>query len=240
MLAVSRSRTTFPRRFTGIIHGTTEDSSCRYGRMALVICLSRNEFIVNPFLRHTRRIWVVTNSSKTCQATATGGCLLVLLMTDPRSNGPHLTRRRGFINFGNARRRHLHEGLAGCLSCGRRGISAPRRRRISAKAPMPSKSMWRMNTHSGSSASGEMRPYLMPIYSPSSSHSLNHAVMGSLAGISHYILRMCDSTVKHTYRFLRRSFHACLERLECQLEFIGRREVYGIVKSLVSAVCQRV
>src|ERR1043166_7061007 len=83
----------------GIIQGTVTDSSLRTGRTAFVRCLTRKELTVKPRFLQTRRIWVVSVSSKMCQATAGGDCVLVLVMTGP-SSAPHFTRRSGLRRFG--------------------------------------------------------------------------------------------------------------------------------------------
>src|SRR5438034_3085159 len=99
--------------------------------MALVKCLSKKELTVTPDLRQTRRIWVVACSSKTCQATAGGGCKPAL-SGGPCSSGCNSTRRRGRKYFGRDRTTARQEGEAGYLIWSRRSSSAPLRRRISA------------------------------------------------------------------------------------------------------------
>src|ERR1043166_6300506 len=111
----------------GIIQGTVTDSSLRNGRTAFVRCLTRKELTVKPRFLQTRRIWVVSVSSKMCQATASGDCVLVLVMTGP-SSAPHFTRRSGLRSLGRTRRSESHEGGDGCLICGRRGRGGPLRR----------------------------------------------------------------------------------------------------------------
>ncbi len=165
--------------------------------MALFRCFRRKEFTVKPSLA-TDSSGSATWSArhKAAHATAGGGSKLAFV-GGPCSSGLHFRRFRGVKYLGTSLRNHSHDGSDGYFICAKRGTDAPRRRRISAKPPIPSTSVCRRNIHSGLSVPGAMRPKRMPMYSPISSIASNHGRMGSNAtsGILSCSLQFAVQTV---------------------------------------------